>query len=364
MIFSRRSRATLVAALALLAMSAVTASPASAASAWHVPRCGEVAGAPVSFTWSDGAQLAKAPHPVPVTYTHLAALGTPNTLIATTSQSILRSTDAGCSWQELAAPGFLAQYDVAAAGDVAYVYGINDQPVYRVSGNEVTELLGPVLGDGTAGFAVDPSDPDHVLAVDKAGQLFESSDGGAGWAAVGTPAAGIGQFAYDAAIDPANLDHVVVGTMSQGAWVTFDGGITWRAASGLGIPGHANGFSVAVSPADSATVWVEGYDLSQNGNGARHIWLSRDGGLSFTPVLDGNQVTLFNGTPLWPSPENSDVLYFDFGTWFGGYGTDLYSYDAATQRVTVNHNSYDDISSIAFNPANPQVMYLGLVEER
>jgi hypothetical protein len=329
-----------------------------------VPRCGEVTGAPVSFTWSDGAELAKAPHPVPVTYTHLAVLGTPNSLIAITSRSILRSTDAGCSWHELAAPGFLAQYDVVTAGDVAYVYGINDQPVYRVSGSDVTGLSGPVPGDGSAGFAVDPGDADHVVAVDKAGQLFQSFDGGAAWAALGTPAGGPGQFAYDAAIDPADLDHVVVGTMSQGTWVTFDGGTTWQAAAGLGAPGQANGFSVAVSPADSATVWVEGYDLSQSGNGARHIWLSRDGGRSFASVLDGNQVTLINGTPLWPSPENSDVLYFDFGTWFGGYGTDIYRYDAATQRVTVNHDSYDDVSSIAFNPANPRVMYLGLVEER
>jgi hypothetical protein len=225
-------------------------------------------------------------------------------------------------------------------------------------------LSGPVPGDGSAGFTVDPSDADHVVAVDKTGQLFQSFDGGTRWAARGTPAGGLGQFAYDAAIDPADLDHVVVGTMSQGTWVTFDGGTTWQAAAGLGVPGQANGFSVAVSPADSATVWVEGYDLSQSGNGARHIWLSRDGGRSFAPVLDGNQVTLFNGTPLWPSPENADVLYFDFGTWFGGYGTDIYRYDAATGRVTVNHNSYDDVSSIAFNPANPRVLYLGLVEER
>jgi hypothetical protein len=363
---SRRARLVAVLTpLAVLAASAVAIAPASAASTeWHVPRCGDVVGAPVSFTWSDGAELAKAPHPVPVTYTHVAALAETNTLLAATSQSILRSTDAGCTWQELAAPGFLAQYDVAAAGDVAYIYGINNQPIYRVSGTDVTEVSGPVLGDGSAGFAVDPTDPNHLVAVDKTGQVFESSDGGAAWTATGTPAGGTGRFAYDAAIDPANLSHVVVGTLSHGTWVSFDGGMTWQASAGFGVPGRANGFSVAVSPADPETVWAEGYDLTQSGNGARQIWLSRDGGLSFVSVLDGNQVTLFNGTPLWPSPADADVLYFDFGTSFGGYGTDIYKYNAATQRITVNHNSYDDVSSIVFNPANPQLMYLGLVEER
>jgi hypothetical protein len=362
----RRVRALLI-PFAVVALSAAEVPAASAADdGWHVPRCGEVAGAPISFTWSDGTQLAKALHPVAVTYTHLAALDEPNALVAITSQSILRSTDAGCTWQELARPGypgFLSQYDVAASGDVAYVYGINDQPVYRVSGTDVAELAGPVAGDGSTGFAIDPADPNHVVAVDKSGQLHRSDDGGATWAAMGVPAAG-GQFAYDAAIDPADLEHVVVGTMSQGTWVTFDGGTTWRPSAGIGAKGRSNGFSVAVSPADSATVWVEGYDLSQDGNGARHIWLSKDGGASFVPVLDGNRVTLFNGTPLWPSPDDADVLYFDFGTWFGNYGTDLYRYDAATQGVTVNHNSYDDVSSVAFSPANPRVMYLGLVEER
>lgn len=62
-------------------------------------------------------------------------------------------------------------------------------------------------------------------------------------------------------------------------------------------------------------------------------------------------------------PTNPNVLYFSYGTSFGGYGADLYRYDDATGRVTKTHNAYHGIPSIAFNPADPATMYLGLALE-
>ncbi len=110
------------------------------------------------------------------------------------------------------------------------------------------------------------------------------------------------------------------------------------------------------------TVWVEGYDLGQTTNGARHIWRSVDGGLHYWPVLDGNEVILYNGNQLWPSPTDADVLYFEYGTYFGGFGTNLYRYDDARESVSYTHSSFDGINSLSFSPADPTVMYLGLSE--
>lgn len=367
MIFSRFSGALVLAVTAAGAVNLSTADPAAAVDGWHRPQCGVVQGdGSVTITRTDGAFLAPTSTALtPVAYTKLVALSTPNTLVAISKRSIQRSTDAGCSWQQIGSTEQdLAAYDVAAGPDgTAYAYGINDQPIYRVQGDTVTTVAGPVLYDGVVGLAVDPADARVLRVVSKAGQVYDSSDGGATWAPVGLPV-GADQFLYKAAIDPADLDHVVVGTMSNGSFVTFDGGRSWTHSTGIGATARSNDFTVAISPADPRTVWVEGYDVSQNGNGARHIWRSTDGGRSFASMLDGNQATLYNGNPMWPSPVDPDVLYFEFGTWFGGYGTDLYRYEASTGRLTSQHSSYDSIASVAFNPVDPRVMYLGLVEER
>lgn len=365
MIFSRFSGALVLAVTAAGAVNLSTADPAAAVDGWHRPLCGVVQGdGSVTITRTDGVFLAPTSTALtPVAYTKLAALSTPNTLVAISKRSIQRSTDAGCSWQQIGSTEQdLAAYDVAAGPDgTAYAYGINDQPIYRVQGDTVTTVAGPVLYDGVVGLTVDPADARVLRVVSKAGQVYDSSDGGATWAPVGLPV-GADQFLYKAAIDPADLDHVVVGTMSNGSFVTFDGGRSWAQSTGVGA--RHNGFAVAISAADPGTVWLEGYDLSQNDNGARHIWRSTDGGRSFAPMLDGNQAVLINGTPMWPSPVDPDVLYFAYGTWFGGYGTDLYRYEASTGRLTSQHNTHDDIASVAFNPVDPRVMYLGLVEER
>ncbi|GGR71586.1 hypothetical protein GCM10010169_14340 [Micromonospora fulviviridis] len=367
MILSRLSGVIVLAVTAAGAVNLASASPAAAADAWHRPQCGTVQGdGSVTFTRNDGAFLAPTTTPVSaVAYPRLVALTTPNTLVAISKRSIQRSVDAGCTWQRIAATELdLATYDLAAGPDgTAYAYGINDQPVYRVQGEQVSEADGPVPADGVAALAVDPTDARALRAVSKAGQIYDSGDGGATWAAVGSPA-GPDQYVYKAAVDPVDRAHVIVGTMGNGSYVTFDGGHSWTRSSGVGATPQSNGFSVAFSPVDPRTVWLEGYDLSQTDNSARHIWRSTDGGRSFASVLDGAGPTLVNGTSLWPSPVDPDVLYFPYGTWFGGYGTDLYRYDASTGRLTSQHNSHDGIAGVAFNPADPRVMYLGLVEER
>ena len=47
----------------------------------------------------------------------------------------------------------------------------------------------------------------------------------------------------------------------------------------------------------------------------------------------------------------------------GGYGTDLFSYDARGGRLSVEHNDHDRITAIAFNPRDRKVMYLGFAAE-
>lgn len=151
--------------------------------------------------------------------------------------------------------------------------------------------------------------------------------------------------------------------------MTCDGGRTWTRSTGLSsTAGNANAFSIAISPADPAVVWVEGLDLAESdahaaGDG-RYVYRSTDGGVRFAPVVtQSGDVTLVNGAVMAAHPIDPGVVYFVFGSSYAAYGTDLYRYDATAEMVTKTHNEYDDIDAVAFSPADPALLYVGLATE-
>lgn len=331
---------------------------------WTVPTCTTVEGpGAVTFTHDEGASLAATGALTPVTYTFgLVALGEPDTLLASSAGALLRSEDAGCTWAEIAElPHPLLRLE-RGPDDVVYGWFDNEDVVARIDAGVVTTLDPP--GIGLHGLGVDAVDPMRVRVLDDVGQLHESLDGGQSWTAIGVPV-GDSALLYVAAFDPSDLDHALVGVSSDAAFVTFDGGVTWDEVTGVGAIGNANGFSIVVSPSDPTLVWLQGMDLGTAiGEEVRRIWRSEDGGVSFEPVVEGdNTIILTNGVLLAPHPTETDVVYFVFGTYYQGYGTDLYKYDHTTGEVTLTHNGRDDISSIAFHPTSPTTMYLGLTEE-
>jgi hypothetical protein len=339
---------------------------------WTVPDCTTIIGtASVTYTTDDGATLTPTIRPLSGTsYTlGLVALDTPNTLLAASGSHILRSTDAGCLWTPLAnlsrESGNALLTLTAAPGGRAYAWAVNQGVLFRIDGRTVTALKAPVTA--IIGFGADARNGDFARLADTNGQIWESFDAGATWSPLGSPARE-GVFAYKAAFDPSNLDHIVVGTMVNGAFVTFDASRSWTQSIGI-TKGVANVFNVVFSPADPRVVWAQGLDITEADAGApsggRHIYRSIDGGLTFGAAVDqGAGVTLINGTYMAAPPSNPDVVYFVFGTSFGNYGTDLYKYDAATGQVTWTHNGYDEIGAIAFSPASPSLLYIGLVSEQ
>jgi hypothetical protein len=348
-------------ATATVALLSVLPTPAGAAPpdvSWNRPHCGKVYGdGSVTFTETDGQVLASTTGTLrAVTYAKVAALQEPNTLVSIGQQTIQRSSDAGCSWQLLdKVPDDLSTYDVQPGpGDSAYVYSVNDQPIHRVHGSQVTTVLGPVAGGGLAALHAQPG---RLRAVAGDGQLYDSSNDGETWQRVGVPPAG-DLFLYDAVVDPRNPDHVVAGVMSDGVYVTFDGGRTWNRSQPVE---RVNAFSLAMSPADPSKVWMEGYDRDRS---TRFIWESADGGLKFREVLDQSRADLINGNKMWASPVDPDLLYFSYGTSFANFGADLYRFVPSTGALTKNHNKFDGIPSLAFNAADPRILYLGLAEER
>ncbi|MBL8941796.1 MAG: hypothetical protein JNK45_01560 [Myxococcales bacterium] len=338
---------------------------------WTAPTCELVLGTgAVTFTFDEGATLTPMDQQIePVTYTFgVAALGLPGAMLAGTGGRILASADAGCSWEDIGAANGedTAAVILRAAGERrAYGFGDNRRLLVRVDGDDdgwtITTLDSPTDGDnGIVGLAVDPDAPDHVRLGDSLGQLWDSTDAGATWDALGLPAVDPGGLAYRAVFDPQDLEHALFGLMVEGVRVTTDAGGEWADATGFGA-GNANGFNLAVSPAQPGLVWAEAYDLAEPDEAAaRHIYRSEDGGASFTAVVDSDEATLYNGNPLFPHPTDPDVLYFVFGSNYAGYGTDVHRYDHATGEITITHNMWHDVAAIEFLPGDPGVMYFGL----
>ncbi|MFI5697283.1 hypothetical protein ACIA58_35830 [Kribbella sp. NPDC051586] len=341
--------------LALVPSQAGTADPGWF---WNAPHCDTVYGdGSVTITESDGETLAPTTGKLrPVTYAKVAALQEPNTLITIGKQSIQRSSDAGCSWQLLdKAPDDLSTYDVQPGpGDSAYIYSVNDQPIHRVHGSHVSTVLGPVDGGGLAALDARPG---RLRVVAGDGQLYDSSDDGVTWQRTGV-LPGRDLFVYDAVVDPRNPDHIVIGVMSNGVYVTYDGGRSWIRSRAVE---RVNAFSLTISPADPSKVWMEGYDRDR---ATRFIWESTDGGQKFREVLDQSRADLINGNRMWASPVDPDLVYFSYGTSFANFGADLYRFRPSTGELSKHHNRNDGIPSLAFNPSNPKILYLGLAEER
>jgi hypothetical protein len=350
----------------------LAATPASADGRWQSPRCGVVAGdGSISFTRDDGATIAPTKaRPQPIQYLYgVTPLATANTVLAVDSRGTLQtSADAGCSWTAL---GAVAGMDVprltAGAGDDAYVWDQNGPTLYRVDRGKVT-ALSPVndTGAGVAALAVDRYFPRHVRVVLSDGTVRDSYDAGRSFRTTAGPVHP-DLFVYSASIDAANLNHIAIGTMSEGVYTTWLGGRHWTQAN---IGNRVNAFSVAVSPANPLVVWAQGIDLAEHDAGApsegRHIYRSTDGGRTFRVAVDHKpgEVTLVNGALLAPSPADASILYFVFGTSFANYGTDLFRFDARKGTLSVRHNDYHGIESIAFNPRDARVMYLGFAFER
>ena len=347
--------------------SSSSGSGGGGAQVWTTPTCTSISGAAaVTFSLDEGATLTPTTQALQGTgYTYgLVALDAPNTLLAEHKGQLLRSTDAGCTWSVVGAASAPLTLR-AAPGGLAYAFQDNSSPLYRVEGTTVTKLMAPV--DGILGLDADPSKGTHLRLGDAFGGLWDSTDSGATWMPTGVQApVGSGPLVYRYAFDPKAIDHVVVGSAVSGAHVSTDGGMSWKTSTGLGAH-SVNVFSVVISPKDSNVVWAQGIDLDHSndpGSAGRTIWRSIDGGLSFTAVVTQTpEITLRNQELLAAHPTDPGVLYFVFGTYFQGHGTDIYRYDQATGKVTTTHNTYNDVSALAFSPTDAKVMYLGLTSE-
>ena len=168
-------------------------------------------------------------------------------MVATASQGILRSNDAGHTW-------------------------------HRLGLKEAIEFDGVVRA-----LAVSPGNPGRVYAGADCG-LCISDDGGAHWRRAPGPIAGMTVWAI--AVDPSDPKVLYAGTGAPSRAALFksvDAGETWQVLPPE-LPEFCQGvnrprlLTICVNPDDGQDVW---FGVEEGG-----AWRSRDGGQSFTRLDD------------------------------------------------------------------------------
>jgi len=103
-------------------------------------------------------------------------------LVAVGPEGLVRSLDAGGSWEPLAYPGAPLAGGIAAAADGSALYAATSAGLrHSIDQGQTWSETG---FDGVAmALAIAPEDPMDVLLVDEATRVYRSPDGGATWPA-------------------------------------------------------------------------------------------------------------------------------------------------------------------------------------
>ncbi len=291
----------------------------------------------------------------------------PNTVYLATTSSILKSTDAGNTFNILS--GFALSYQSSrieievSANDANYVYAL----AAKSSDNGFGGLY--VSTDAGATFTTKATTPNLL-----------------GWTVNGTDAGG--QAWYDLALEvsPTNKNLIFVGGVN--VWRSINGGSSW-AISGhwTGANGkpyvHADIHSIKASPHSATEVWActdGGLSFSAN-NGAS--WTERNSQLAIAQIYRmGSSKTVAskiltgwqdNGSNLlnssWSSvlggdgmeciirPDNNNIM---FGSLYYG---DLYrSVDGGSNWSEISNSITEEgawVTPYILDPVNPSIIYAG-----
>lgn len=392
--------ATLVAACGGGGGNSVAPSPApppapppilpSATPAWHTPSCSSVTGAPITFTSDSGLSRAPIQNPASNYFTHgLAALGAGSTLAAivgtTSGQDDARlyfSTDAGCSWAPSGhtfTNGDAAQFELIEAGGHAFAWSEGNDTLYAI---ERSGLATPLhlpdsrwFESGPSGIGVDPSNPARLrIAIwecerpscGHGAAIFETLDRGATWARAGTDAP---YGALGLRFSPTNLDHVVAPSLTPAGHVSFDGGNLWLLAQGVPADWQLQQAAIGY---DGHTVWlIAAPPIFPKPPNVSVLFVSYDGGLNYQEAFaasDENPFVFLNPigdihrhARIFPHPANGDVVYLTYTSRADGTSY-LYRYDASLDQLTKRQwpSAEGGVWTIAFNPADANLIYLGL----
>lgn len=203
---------------------------------------------------------------------------------------------------------------------------------------------GPWGGSATA-IAIDPSNPNHLLAGTRSSLIFHSVNAGASWSRLPFPRHFLGTVSA-LLIDPADGNRYIAaistpGSEFGGVWYSDDSGLHWTQSSG-----------VAGISALALAVWNRGPKKIVTGT-RDGVWMSQDGGRSFERISAPWNHELRGVTAVAFDPGDSQVIYA--GTTHLPWKTT----DGGATWKSVHSGMLDDsdVFSIYVDPGNPGRVY-------
>ena len=163
-----------------------------------------------------------------------------------------------------------------------------------------------------ADIACDPSDSSVWYVAVGSGGVWKTHNAGVTWTPIfdDQPTYSIGSVA----VDPSNPHTVWVGTgenvggrhvgYGDGIYRSEDGGTTW---TNMGLSESQHLGTIIIHPTDSDTLWVAAQGPLWNKGGERGLYMTTDGGETWTKTLGGGEWT--GVTDIVIDPRDPDVLY-------------------------------------------------------
>ncbi|MEO0437811.1 MAG: glycosyl hydrolase [Pseudomonadota bacterium] len=173
--------------------------------------------------------------------------------------------------------------------------------------------IGPGFMSGRiADIAWDPSDSSVWYVAVGSGGVWKTYNAGVTWTPIFDE-----QSTYSigsVAVDPSNPHTVWVGTgenvggrhvgYGDGIYRSDDGGSSW---TNMGLTESQHLGTIIVHPTDSDTLWVAAQGPLWNSGGERGLYMTTDGGETWTKTLGGGEWT--GVTDIVIDPRDPDVLY-------------------------------------------------------
>ena len=172
--------------------------------------------------------------------------------------------------------------------------------------------IGPALTSGRiADFAFHPDRWQHFYVAVASGKVWKTENNGITWKPIfeneGSYATGVVE------LDPSNPSTIWLGTgennsqrsvgFGDGVYKSVDGGKSWN-NMGLKDSGHIS--MIRIHPEDGDVVWVAAQGPLWKSGGDRGLYLTREGGSSWSRILDIDEDTGVNEFVM--HPEDPDVI--------------------------------------------------------
>lgn len=179
---------------------------------------------------------------------------------------------------------------------------------------EPWQFVGPRnIGGRILDIAVDPTLPDTIYAASASGGLWRSNDAGLRF----TPAwpADLPQAVGAVAITPDGVLFAGTGEVGPGGgsltyggtglYRSTDRGVTWKQ---VGLPASSRIGRIVVDPSNPERIYVAAAGPLYKAGGERGVYLSEDGGDTFTRVLAGDNDTT-GAVDIAVDPQSPNVVY-------------------------------------------------------